>query len=347
MDQIRAGGNTDPSLWSQSQFHWMPQSNMAKSRNWCFTLNNPSENDFTFPSNLKMLISNTELSPSGTPHYQGYVEFNTSVALSHLRNWNGRGHYEIRKGTQYEAIKYCVKDFLDDGGKPIELFDVSLDVLEGFGLIAEGVDKTQLLSAFLAALDKGKTCKLTALKHLIDEGSTEKEIADYDFPTWCRSHRALEAYRALSVNPRNWVMECIVIYGPTGTEKSKHCNETYPGAYWKQRGKWWDNYGCQNVVILDEFYGWLQYDVLLRLMDRYPLLVESKGGQKQFASKTLVFTSNNLPATWYKSETYFDSFVRRVTNWIYMPTEGVSAEYTDYKEFLKATERMINFGNQV
>jgi len=82
-------------------------------------------------------------------------------------------------------------------------------------------------------------------------------------------------------------------------------------------------------------------------MDRYPLLVESKGGQKQFASKTLVFTSNNLPATWYKTETYFDSFIRRVTKWIYMPTEGVSGEYTDYKDFLRATERIISFGNQV
>jgi len=328
-----AGGNTVPQ--PLVIFHF-DQSiiNMAKSRNWCFTINNPDEN-FDLPSNLKMLIANREIGSSGTPHYQGYAEFNTSVALSHLRNWNGRGHYEIRKGTQSEAIKYCCKDFLDANGEPAFGFDVTLEALEGFGFVSYGVDKSQLLKDFLGKLTKEKVSKLTQLKILIDQGYTEKEIADYDFDTWCRSHRALSAYRLMCVAPRNWEMEVTVIYGPTGTGKSKFCNDTFPNCYWKQRGKWWDNYAHQDVVCLDEFYGWLQWDVLLRLCDRYPLLVETKGGQIQFASKRIVFTSNTEPSLWYKN-TYFDAFVRRVNTWIYMPRMGCSLIFTDYKEFLNA-----------
>lgn len=330
------GGNTGPILLSLS---FTPIITMAKSRNWCFTINNPGD-EFDLPSNVKMLLSNREVGATGTTHHQGYVEFNTSVALSHLRNWNRRGHFEIRKGTQEQAILYCCKDYLNDTGDVASLYDVTLEALEGFGFVSAGLDKTQLLRDFLKTLSSKKISKLTQLKLLIDEGWTEKQIADYDFDTWCRSHRALSQYRLMCVTPRNWEMEVIVIYGPTGTGKSKFCNETYPGCYWKQRGKWWDNYSHQDTVCLDEFYGWLQWDVLLRLSDRYPLLVETKGGQIQFSSKTLVFTSNTEPSKWYK-DVYFSAFVRRVTKWIYMPNLGVEREFIDYNEFLNALNMTV------
>lgn len=333
----RPGGNTDPRPFIIQSDQSLPS--MAKSRNWCFTINNPDES-FELPSSLKMLLANRETGASGTPHYQGYAEFNNPVALSHLRNWNPSGHYEIRKGTQSQAILYCVKDFLNEVGEPGSIFDVSLEALEGFGLKTYGLDKTQLLSVFLKTLCDKKVSKLTQLKLLIDEGWNDKQIADYDFDTWCRSHRALTQYRLMCVTPRNWEMEVVVIYGPTGTGKSKYCNDSFPNCYWKQRGKWWDNYAQQDAVCLDEFYGWLQWDVLLRLADRYPLLVETKGGQVQFSSKQLIFTSNTEPSKWYK-EVYFDAFVRRVTRWIYMPRLGVQREFIDYKEFLSALNEAV------
>jgi len=292
------------------------------------------------PSNLKILIANREIGSSGTPHYQGYVEFNTSVALSHLRNWNGRGHYEIRKGTQFDAIRYCLKDYLSDDNTAVWGFDVSLDALEGFGLVSDGLDKSLTPVQLLETLNKTKLSKLTQMKLLIDEGRTDKELADYDFDTWCRSHRALGAYRLLCVAPRNFEMDVTVIYGPTGTGKSKFCNDEFEDVYWKQRGKWWDNYAHQKTVVLDEFYGWLQWDVLLRLCDRYPLMVETKGGQIQFASKEIVFTSNTEPQKWYKN-VYFDAFVRRVKKWVYMPRMNSRLEFEDYKEFSNCINQTV------
>lgn len=315
---------------------------MSKSRNWCFTINNPSdEQPLSIPNRCKLLIANREVGTNGTPHLQGYIEFSSPVALSLLRNWEPTGHYEIRKGTQLEAIKYCLKDFWDEAsGTPAWGFDLTIESLEGFGLQTYGIDGTQNIQAFIESLNNVKTSKLTLLKNLIDGGATDKELADTDFDTWARSYRALKEYRLLCVQPRDHAMDIQVIYGPTGTGKSKYCRDTFDTPYWKQRGKWWDNYSQQEVVILDEFYGWLQWDVLLRMCDRYPLMVETKGGQVQFTSKTIVFTSNTEPSQWYKDK-YFDAFVRRVSTWIYMPRLESVMKFNDYKDFLNALNSVV------
>lgn len=160
-------------------------------------------------------------------------------------------------------------------------------------------------------------------------GSSELSLADEDFSTWARNFRALERYRRLCTKPRNEECNVIVIQGPTGTGKSRYAMDTYPGAYWKQRGNWWDGYSSEEVVIIDEFYGWLPFDTLLRLCDRYPLLVESKGGQLQFVATTIVFTTNQVPEKWYKNM-YMDSFYRRVNSWIIMPDIHNKLVYNSY-----------------
>ena len=54
--------------------------------------------------------------------------------------------------------------------------------------------------------------------------------------------------------------EVTVIWGETGVGKSRWASETYPDAYWKPpNSKWWDNYAQEEVIIMDEFYGWLPY----------------------------------------------------------------------------------------
>ena len=55
-------------------------------------------------------------------------------------------------------------------------------------------------------------------------------------------------------------------------------------------------------MVIDEFYGWLPWDYLLRLTDRYPFMVESKGGHIQFTSEIIIFTSNKIHDHWYKNQ---------------------------------------------
>lgn len=114
--------------------------------------------------------------------------------------------------------------------------------------------------------------------------------------------------------------------------------DKYPKAYWKQRSNWWDNYESHESVILDDFYGWLPYDTLLRICDRYPLMVETKGGQCHFLAKNVVLTSNNTPAQWYKNIN-LAAFIRRVDLWVYLGTGGLKVETANYNDFCNAVDR--------
>jgi hypothetical protein len=197
------------------------------------------------------------------------------------------------------------------------------------GKIVDSGELDERICSLLSDKPKKLDERLLEIKKAIDEGSTFEEIADSHFDLYVRYYKGLEKYKMLKSKPRNHHVDVIVIQGPTGTGKSKWAMDNYPNAYWKQRSNWWDNYEDQETVIIDEFYGWLPFDLLLRLCDRYPLLVETKGGQVQFIAKTIIITTNALPSSWYKS-CYFPSFARRVTKWMVMPILGNIQEFTDW-----------------
>jgi hypothetical protein len=99
------------------------------------------------------------------------------------------------------------------------------------------------------------------IRSKLSEGNsaTIEEIADNEFDLWVRYYKAFDRYLLMKTKPRNHVVEVHVLQGPTGTGKSKWAMDTYPDAYWKQRSQWWDGYMGHEVVILDEFYGWLPF----------------------------------------------------------------------------------------
>ena len=78
-----------------------------------------------------------------------------------------------------------------------------------------------------------------------------------------------------------------------------------------------------NLLIIDEFYGWLSWTEILRLCDRYPCQVETKGGSVQFVSKTLVFLSNQHLLEWYNNpKCQYPALARRIENLAQMRQSG-------------------------
>lgn len=202
-------------------------------------------------------------------------------------------HWEPRNGTRSQAIAYCNKD------------------------------ETRLLGPFmdgqLQLSEQGRRSDLEVIRCKLSEKRPLKEIAEDHFGDFIRYHRGFEKFRILcSMLQRTWKTEVIILTGTTGIGKSRYCAEHYPGAFWKRKGEWWDGYDGHETVVIDEFYGWLPIDTMLRLMDRYPLMVDTKGSAVEFQAKTLCITSNKKWEDWYewKDINVKDAFKRRIDKFI-------------------------------
>lgn len=316
---------------SRRQF-WHSHSVMARqpqhlAKRWVFTLNNP---DTDFDDHWKEYLEESpdtqcsawqhEIGENGTHHIQGVLILLQRYTLSRMKTILDRAHWEVMRGKPEQARDYCTKEETRaPGTSPFEWGDWNI-------------------------ARQGKRSDLQEIKRKLDEGATEELIAEEHFGSWCRYQRSFKEYKRLRTEPRNFKTEVEVVVGPTGTGKSTYAN-SHEDLYFKQNSNWWDGYNGQATVVLDDFYGWIKLDEMLRMMDRYPLLVQTKGGQTQFLSKKLILTSNALPKTWYgkifsNSPTSLAAFNRRVDKWIYMGTQ-FSIATRSYDEFQLACDRHI------
>lgn len=236
---------------------------------------------------MNYLIFGVEKGESGTEHLQGYIEFHKRRTLGGVRRLIPRAHWEIARGSPKQNVEYCSKD----------------GDFEQFGELSRG---------------QGSRSDLLAVKKDIDDGATMPDIWNLHFPSAVKYHRAFEKYIEIKKPPRSGMPEVIIYWGATGTGKSRRAFENNPGAYWKAQDTWWDGYCGQSVVILDEFYGWLSCAFLLRLLDRYPLDVQIKGGYTRMVATKFVFTSNHHPDEWWSNAAISDekraAFNRRISS---------------------------------
>jgi len=265
-------------------------------RAYCFTVNNPDGLlDFDdFPEWIRACVYQEEVGQNGTPHFQGYIELKSPRRITSLKRIPGLegAHFEVRRGTRAEAIAYCQKK-----------------------------DQTYIDGPYtygdLEAGGQGSRNDYATFKKLIDTGGTDQQLWDLTPDLLLRFHSVVPKIRLLSTPQRNFKTKVYVLWGPPNTGKTTWCvNHSKSQLYFKQRGNWWDNYDSRMNVILDDFYGWIKYDELLRLCDMFPMQVEIKGGHVGFAPQKIYITSNKHPQEWYNAHCLFSSFARRVTKWM-------------------------------
>lgn len=262
-------------------------SNGPQVSHWCYTLYDTEpevHSELLKRAPLRYWVFQQEQCPTtGRIHIQGYLEYKRSVKLASVKLHLGNQgvHLEPRRGTRDEARQYCKKDESRIAG-PFEGGDWMEDA-------------------------SGKRTDLQRAKGLLDACCTDVELADECFESWVRYRSSFSAYRELKrPRPEHRDIRTHILYGPTGTGKT-HRACGYGDDYWiltrpatKNMPLWFDGYQGQLTLIIDEFYGWIPFDFLLRLLDKYKLQLSIRGGYVWACFTTVFITSNVHPDVWYQ-----------------------------------------------
>jgi hypothetical protein len=269
-----------------------------------FTLNNYTQSsknyiDNVFAGECEYLVYQHERGDSDTPHLQGYFRFKSRRSLRALVTRFARGpargiHLEPRKGTIEQAIEYCTRE-------------EKRDILACAQVFESGNRPT------------GRGCRtdVRALINSVREGRTYAQLFDEHPEAMVRYARGVQLARMVYVRPRREKTIVKWFYGTTGTGKSRAASdEAGDDAYWKQGGsRWWDGYEGQTNVVIDDYRCDLcPFHQLLRLFDRYPLLLEVKGGSVHFISKVIYVTAPQRPEVMWRNRTGEDvaQLLRRI-----------------------------------
>lgn len=260
----------------------------ARSRNWCFTINNPENNDEPFNWLQRRYVHfQREKGAEGTEHLQGFVVFTNKKSLKYMKTLNSRAHWEIMQGSIKQNIAYCTKE---EGRVAGPWFDGECP-------------------------QQGKRSDLETIREEINAGATMHQVMQEHYGQWIRYHSAFEKHRRMVTPPRSKMTDCHVYYGDTGIGKSTYVMEKYPEAYFHNCTKWWPDYDGQKIVIMDEFYGQLPLSYMLQVINRIPMKVEAKNTEMQLVAELIVITTNHHPRTWYQgvSDVHRRALQRRIT----------------------------------
>lgn len=265
---------------------------MPGTRYWCYTLNNPTMDE---ESDVPDILSSYhiwahEVGEQGTPHIQGYVEFDNRKELTAVKRLLPSAHWEPRRGSQEEARWYVMKD-------------------GAFAELGEPTDD-----------QPGKRNDLAAAREFAAGAQPMRQVVENCSLQGIQVAQKWLTYREQA---RNWVPTVIWLYGPTGVGKSRLARELAQQAYpddppfvKSDANKWFDGYDGHTVVIFDDLReSWFPFTFLLSLLDRYEKLVEVKGGHRQFKPRLIIIATLRAPTEEYNQTAAepFAQLTRRIT----------------------------------
>ncbi len=248
-------------------------------RNWCFVINNPNESDFLALEQImfKGLVWQEEVGDEGTLHIQGYIELHKSTTRACItRRLGGRANCSLRRRSQRVAAEYCGK----------ETFEGALSFCE------------------IKLTNQGQRSDISTIKEKIKNGISMVQIAEEHFGDFIRYNRGFYLFKRIISEPRTIETRIHVIWGRSGIGKSHAVSCNYPEAYWVARPNcgtvWFDDLSPTQDLVFDNYYGWCPYDLLLRIIDRYPMLLPTRHhGFINWKGRRVITTSVKPWEEWY------------------------------------------------
>ena len=260
---------------------------MSRTRNYRFTRNNYENTNQEENIECQYIVYGKEIAPTtGTPHLQGFIRFLCDKSLKAARAALPGCDVRVSDFPQ-ECIDYCKKDG----------------------------DYTERGKAPLSQKEKGTGEK----RRWAEIRSAAEEGRDDDLPDDIR-------YRCLHLNAahrRKFLMnqtfedttcQMLWYWGGSGTGKSRTAREDHPTAYLKQCNKWGDqDLAYADVWIIEDFDR--EHKCLCHHLkiwaDRYPFILEVKGGSIKVRPKLIIVTSNWHPSAIWDSTQDLEPILRR------------------------------------
>ena len=263
---------------------------MNRSRNWCFTLNNYTDDDeqrivdLEGHKQIRYLIVGKELGEQEqTPHLQGFIVFFNAKTFNQVKTFLGeRYHIEKCIGSVSQNIAYCSKDddFFEFGEPP-------------------------------------KQGSRNDIKQVVEQVKAHTPINEIVFnATSYQSARHAELLMKYQPMPQPQKRTIKWYWGKAGSGKTREAlNETDDYYISMNNLKWWDGYYGQKCIIIDDFRkDFCTYHELLRILDRYPYRVNTKGSSIWFQPTTevIIITSCYHPSQVYDTREDIQQLLRRI-----------------------------------
>jgi len=296
---------------------------MARLTNVCFTLNNPGPDPIPFDvEKMHYLVYQREEGQNGTEHYQGYCEFTSALRHNPIKALLGgdRVHIERRRGSAQAAADYCKKgETRMEGETPYEYGEMKVTA-------------------------PGKRNDLEAFKDEVMSGTKRKrDLIEDHAGTLARYPKFYDTLTSLNRPARVEDLQVILHIGDTGLGKTRKVMDDHrddPDFYIAPLSNgttWFDTYDRHATVLLDDFAGKASHTTLvslLRLLDRYPVLVPTKGSHTWWLPNKIYVTTNVLPKDWYSWENrgeQYRALARRFTKVIlfYSPLHDDDCGHVD------------------
>ena len=318
------------------------QNQNVRRRLWCFTLFTrdgtqcipPTE----LPSSMTYLHFQEEVCPTTQRHhYQGFCRIPVHVRMTQAKKKVQKAFSTslsprmcVTNGSVESNIRYCSKpDTRVPGTHPTILGEPPAHESNG---------KPTSTPLICKALLEDRLTPLEALRDPQIDDRVKSYALRYA-KTWNYLLSSMIEERSLLVDPK-----VIVFYGVPRSGKTKLAHEMFPSSYIKGSGKWWDHYHGQTTVIYDDFDGSsMCFGDWKRVVDRYPMLVEMKGGTSKLASTVHIITTNVYPSHWWSKKVTGqdgrDAIWGRISELWYFPfKDKVASVYLDAQKFRSLPE---------
>lgn len=278
-----------------------PEKRSPASRNWFITVNNHPGRDATVVELEKIFASfktrwmgyGFEVASTGTPHVHVILAFESAktrvTVFNRFKKGGLKADCRTMRGTHQQAWNYLANnpdkpdpDVGEMGEFPAPAHrESAVQEAKRKRKLDPEVENNMILHSDLCALVEDNTISAIKLKSYYE----------------ARMH-----YMRQQPPPVRENVNGVWLYGPTGTGKSHAARFSYvlkdERVYAKSGAtKWFDGYDNQEIVVLEDFdptcVGKSTLSDLKNWSDKWPVLVEYKGGSVYLRHRLLIVTSNH------------------------------------------------------